>query len=183
MSDVLGFKSDDIPEIRKRFLKDHGTTLKGLQIHYQVDPSDYLAFVHNLPLQDFLSVDVELHNLLKSIPHHRWIFTNADLDHALRVISILGILDCFKGIIDIWRLNPYCKPEQGAYSLAMDIAGSKTPAQCAFIDDSPENLTAARKMGLFTVQIGRNSDSSIADRQMETIHELPKIVPEFWRMD
>ena len=181
MSEVMGFKVEDIPAIRQNFLNNHGTTLKGLQTHYQVDPAHYLAYVHNLPLHNYLSKDTSLRKILRSIPIRRWIFTNADTDHALRVLSELGISDCFEGIIDVWRLEPFCKPQEAAYSLAMEIVGCYASTHCAFIDDSLGNLATAKKMGLFTVQVGKNSSSSVAERHMDTIHELPQIVPEFWK--
>jgi pyrimidine 5'-nucleotidase len=181
MSEVMGFKVDEIPKIRNNFLNNHGTTLKGLQIHYKVDPSDYLTFVHDLPLENFLSKDTLLLKILNSIPLNRWIFTNADINHALRVISALGITDCFEGIIDIWKLEPYCKPQPTAYLMAMDFVGCKDPGRYAIIDDSSKNIATAKSMGFFSIQVGRNLKTTIGDRKMDSIHELPEIVPEFWR--
>jgi len=181
MLDVMGFAPEEIPQMRQTFWKEHGTTLKGLQIHYRIDPADYLTFVHDLPLQDYLAPDPVLRNILLSIPHHRWIFTNADAAHADRVTSFLGISDCFEGMIDVWKLDPHCKPQKAAYSLALDIVGGITPDRCALIDDSPNNLLPAKMMGFFTVLVGNHSNSNQADRCLETIHDLPNVVPEFWR--
>ncbi len=33
-------------------LHTYGTTLKGLQIHNKVDTDEYLAYVHNVPLEN-----------------------------------------------------------------------------------------------------------------------------------
>jgi pyrimidine 5'-nucleotidase len=178
--EVMGFSAQEIPSIRQRFLAHHGTTLKGLQIHYQIDTADYLRFVHDLPLHDYLACDPGLREILLSIPSRRWIFTNSDADHAQRVMAILGITDCFQGLIDIWKLAPYCKPEEAAYQRALALAGDILPEQCALVDDSPDNLAAAKKMGFFTVLVGKNGSCSEADRCLETIHGLPQMVPEFW---
>ncbi len=60
-----------------------GTTMRGLQIHHQIDTDDYLAYVHDLPLHDYLYPNPQLRSLLTSLPQRRWIFTNADADYIL----------------------------------------------------------------------------------------------------
>lgn len=181
MSEIMGFTAEEIPAIRQKFLSDHGTTLKGLQIHYQIDPAHYLRYVHDLPLHDYLTPDPILREILLSIPHRRWIFTNADCDHANRVTDVLGISDCFDGMIDIWKLNPYCKPEEAAYTLALKLAGNVSPKQCVFLDDSTNNLSVAKRMGFFTILVGQNGNCRHADRCLDTIHDLYQVVPELWK--
>ena len=69
----------------------YGTTLRGLQIHYGIQPKEYLNFVHDLPLHQYLQPNPALREMLRSIPKKRWIFTNSDQPHVERVLSILGI--------------------------------------------------------------------------------------------
>jgi len=180
MLEVMGFSAGEISGIRQKFLSEHGTTLKGLQTHFKIDQADYLTFVHDLPLQDYLDPDPILRDLLLSIPRRRWIFTNADADHANRVTGILGITDCFEGMIDVWKLEPYCKPQEASFSRALDLIGGTASHRCALLDDSPNNLEVAKQMGFFTALVGRNINSQKADRFMESIHDLRKVVPEFW---
>jgi len=181
LHEKMGYLYDNIPEIRNRFFVEHGTTLRGLQIHHQVDTVDYLNFVHDLPLSEYLAPDPALREMLLSIPHRRWVFTNADAAHAKRVMDILGISDCFEDMIDVWRMDPLCKPRDGAYQLALNLAGETDPKGCAFIDDSTSNLTPAKKMGFFTVLVGQNRQDPSADRSLVDIHDLPRVVPEFWQ--
>jgi pyrimidine 5'-nucleotidase len=101
MVEVLGLPESEVPALRRKYYETYGTTLRGLQIHHQVDVDDYLHYVHDLPLEQFLQPNPELRALLLSLPQQRWIFTNADADHARRVMSVLGVQDCFTGIIDI----------------------------------------------------------------------------------
>jgi pyrimidine 5'-nucleotidase len=183
MQDKLGFSADEIPEIRHKLFIDHGTTLKGLQINYNVDPNDYLDFVHDLPLHDYLEPDPELREMLLGIPRRRWILTNSDAPHATRVINILGISDCFEGIIDVWRMDPHVKPMKEAYRFALDLIGGAAPNQCALLDDSPRNLETAKEMGIFTILVGQDGNSMYADRTIINIHDLQKAVPEFWGID
>ena len=178
--DQMGFSCTDIPGIRHNFLVNHGTTLRGLQINYNVDPVDYLNFFHVLPLRDFLSSDNSLRKILLSIPHRRWVFTNSDAAHANRVMDILNITDCFEDIIDIWTMAPLCKPMEAVYSFALDYIGGAAPNTCALIDDSTQNLTPAKKLGFLTVLVGHNGQVKNIDHSITTIHELPEVVPELW---
>lgn len=176
----MGFDPTKVPTIRHDLFINHGTTLRGLQYHYDVDPADYLDFVHDLPLHQYLTPDPELRQMLLSIHHPRWIFTNADAAHANRVIEVLGITDCFDGMIDIWAMNPFCKPIESAYQLALQVVGNPHPNTCALLDDSIHNLAPAHKLGFFTVLVGDNGHHQAADRSLADIHDLPQAVPEFW---
>ena len=176
----LGLQPEEIPEIRHRLFMDHGTTLKGLQIHYDVDPYDYLDFVHDLPLREYLAPDPKLREMLLMIPTRRWVFTNSDAPHANRVMGILCIRDCFEGMIDVWTMNPLVKPMKAAYKFALDFVGGANPKDCALLDDSTRNLETAKEMGFFTVLVGQNGDHTSADRTLMDIHDLPRVVPEFW---
>jgi len=181
MHERMGFSWDEIPEIRNHFLTNHGTTLKGLQIHYNADPTDYLHYVHDLPLHEYLSPDPTLRELLLSIPGRRWVFTNSDAPHANRVMNILGIHDCFEGLIDILTMNPLCKPDEEAYNFAIKHVGTNDPTVCALLDDSINNLVPAKALGIFTVLVGNNGYHPGVDRSLVDIHDLPSEVPELWR--
>ena len=63
----LKFPADQISQIRQSYYETYGTTLRGLQIHHAVDANDYLAYVHDLPIEEFISLDPELRLLLKSL--------------------------------------------------------------------------------------------------------------------
>ncbi len=148
LRDPLGFAPDEIQEIRQSYYENYGTTLRGLQTHHEVDEDDYLAYVHDLPLEEFISPDPGLRSMLESLPQKKWIFTNADADHAKRVLKVLGIEDCFSGIIDVRALDFLCKPDRKAYVRALDLAGEANPENCVLLDDSIRNLTPAHQLGI-----------------------------------
>jgi len=176
----LGFPTESVPELRRSYFEKYGTTLRGLQIHHQVDPDDYLAYVHNLPLERYLQVDPSLQELIASIPQPKWIFTNADDQHAHRVLAYLGIEDCFQGIIDVRAMKFHCKPEVEAYEIAMKIAGEKEPGHCVYLDDSVRNLAPARELGFFTVLVGSRDPHPAANYSITNLSELPARIPELW---
>jgi pyrimidine 5'-nucleotidase len=166
--------------MREHYYVHYGTTLRGLQIHYGVEPRDYLNYVHNLPLNRYLQPDPDLRKMLLSIPARRWIFTNSDRPHAERVLAQLGIEDCFEDIVDVYTLEQHPKPRPEAYQLALEAARVADPQTCALLDDSTRNLAPAKEIGFFTILVGHNATHPTADRSLADIHELPRVAPEFW---
>ena len=180
MHERMGLSYDEIPKLRHGYFVNYGTTLRGLQAHYGIDQQDYLDFVHDLPLDEYLQPEPDLRQMLLSIPHRRWIFTNSDIDHAERVLNKMEIQDCFDGIVDVWSLDPYCKPYQEAYQRALELAGAPAPQGSVFLDDSIRNLTPAHEAGFFTILVGGNGSHPNVDRAIEDIHALREGVPELW---
>src|SRR5512139_439566 len=57
MQKYLDLPLAEIATIRQGYLETYGTTLRGLQAHYDVDAEDYLAYVHDLPLEEYIQPD------------------------------------------------------------------------------------------------------------------------------
>jgi len=180
MYERIGLSWEEIPQLRQAYYENYGTTLRGLQQHYQVDAEDYLAYVHDLPLEDYLEPDPELRELLLSLPQKRWIFTNADGGHARRVLKILEIEDCFEGIIDVIKLGFACKPQSEAYQMALEIAGKVKPGMSVLLDDSVTNLAGANQAGLVTVLVGSALAPIDVDFAVSDLMNLPAVMPELW---
>jgi pyrimidine 5'-nucleotidase len=179
MVERLGFSAEEVDHIRHDYFTNYGTTLRGLLIHYpgRVNVDDYLAYVHDLPLPEFIQPDPALRPFLLSLPQSRWIFTNADEAHATRVMCLLGIEDCFNGIADIRALGFACKPVVGAYHRALELAGETDPRKCILLDDSPRNLAPARQMGFFTILVGTNNPDPAACLSIASLYELTEAIP------
>jgi len=183
MLERLRLPSEKVPAMRKQYYETYGTTLRGLQIHHSVDPDDYLAFVHDLPLEEYLQPQPELRKILLSLPQCRWIFTNADAEHAQRVLSALGLEDCFAGTIDIRATHFTCKPEIQAYQYALAFAGEQIAQSCVLFDDSLVNLRAAKGLGFRTVLINLNGQTDpVVDLSLTSLFDLPEEMPELWEI-
>ncbi len=180
MKERLDLPDGDIPNLRRFYFETYGTTLRGLQIHNHVDPLDYLAYVHDLPLHEYLAPAPQLRRLLMSLPQRRWIFTNADAAHAGRVLQALGLVDCFQGIIDILAMDFACKPEKEAFEMALQIAGESNPAHCMLIDDSLRNLIAAQRLGFTTVLVGGEYPTTNTMLYVPDLLSLRSVAPELW---
>jgi len=181
MVERLGLPADRVPEMRRCYFEHYGTTLRGLQIHHQVDADEYLAYVHDLPLDDYLHPSPEVYELIRSLPQRRYIFTNADANHARRVLQQLALQDLFPAIIDIRAMEWVCKPDEAAYRAALKLAGDPDPQACLMIDDSPANLAPARRLGLTTVLVSaKDGQHPAATHIISSLLELRSNVPDLW---
>lgn len=178
MQRLLGLPPNEISSLRRNYYLTYGTTLRGLQIHHSVSPDEYLAYVHDLPLEKYIHPDPELQNILNSLPQKKYIFTNADIDHARRVLAVLGVQNCFHEIIDIRALQFHCKPEPEAYQIALRLAGEPDAKACLFVDDSVRNLIVAHQMGFTTVLVGNDGMDSAVDYYIANIKQLPSTIPD-----
>eukprot|EP00268_Persea_americana_P045114 TRINITY_DN4586_c0_g1_i1.p1 TRINITY_DN4586_c0_g1~~TRINITY_DN4586_c0_g1_i1.p1 ORF type:complete len:292 (+),score=61.70 TRINITY_DN4586_c0_g1_i1:197-1072(+) len=107
MAEKLGIDKSKISDLCNILYKKYGTTMAGLRaIGYEFDYDEYHSFVHGRLPYEKLKPDHVLKNLLLSIPIRKVIFTNGDRIHAAKVLSRLGLEDCFEGIICFETLNP-----------------------------------------------------------------------------
>lgn len=176
----LGLPEDKVPHLRRRYFLEYGTTLRGLQLHYQVDTEEFLDYVHDLPVEKIVAPDPELHQLLSSVSQSIYIFTNANRKHAIRVLNRLGILDCIKGIIDVSAMDYISKPNGQAYHTALRIAGESNPVACVYLDDSVRNLAPAHKLGFFTILVGSQVQEPSVRLAINRPHDLRTVMPELW---
>lgn len=177
MHERMGIPLDEISPLRAQLFREYGTTLRGLQMTREVDTLEYLAYVHDVPLAEYIAPDPAVRAMLLSLPQRKLIFTNADANHARRVLAALNLQDCFDDIIDILAIAPYCKPQEESFRIALSRAGNPDPRECLFIDDSPHNLAPARKLGFFTVRMGSSQPCEEADASIERLVELPRVLP------
>lgn len=180
MMDRLGINSAEVNLLRKRYLDSFGTTLNALRHYHGTDPEEFLAFVHDLPLGEYLRPDEALDGMLARLPVSKVIFTNADAAHARRVLMRLGILRHFDRIIDIYALEFVNKPDPRAYHKALEFL-SAHPSECLFADDSPANLVPAREMGMRTVLVGNSGPIGCADIRLGRITEIEPLIEQLTR--
>lgn len=176
MRDRLGFAEQDIPRLREKYFMQYGTTLRGLQANHQLNVDDFLAYVHDLPLRDYLTPNPTQRAVIASLPTRNLIFTNADIPHARRVLAALKLDDLFEVIVDVNAVAPYCKPMPESFELAMQAAGESDPARCVMIDDLPRTTRAAREHGLFGILFGHEGPHPDADACLTDWSALPNLL-------
>lgn len=148
--------------IQKRYFHDHGTTLSGMMKHHGVQPEHFLAYVHDVDLMQ-VPEDQQLRGALMRLSGRRHIFTNADADYALKVLTKRGIADLFDTIIDIRATDYVPKPERSAYEALSYLIDGFEPTRSLFVDDMSRNLRPAHAMGMTTAWLDNGSESGGRD--------------------
>ena len=173
MRDRMGIPEKDVPQLREQYFKMYGTTLRGLQARHQVDVEDFLAFVHDLPLMDYIKPDPIQRDIIASLGTRNLIFTNADVNHARRVLSALKLDDLFDEIVDVNAVSPYCKPMPESFAIAMELANEPDPRKCVMIDDLPRTTRAALDVGMASLLYGYDEPTSEASGVFNDWTHLP----------
>jgi putative hydrolase of the HAD superfamily len=171
MIERVGIDPGEVAEKRDGYMRDFGTTLNALKHYHGVDPDDFLAFVHDLPLRDFLSYQPELDGMLERLPLDKAIFTNADLPHVRRVLAQLGIARHFCRVVDIYALGFINKPDPRAYTKVLELLAASAE-DCVLVEDSLPNLLPAQEMGMTTVLIGDQKGGGHPSHRISRITDL-----------
>ena len=173
----MGLRAGEAARLRQVYFDAFGTTLNGLRHDYGIDPAEYLAFVHDLPLERYLEPSPELDQMLARLPLRKVIFTNADAPHARRVTERLGIAEHFERIVDVHSLNFFAKPDPRAYETVLALTGAAS-AECVFVDDAARNLVPAHELGMTAVLISPAIDPLPAgiDHQIDSILDLEPLL-------
>ena len=176
MRDRMDIPEHEIPILREKYFMQYGTTMRGLQANHNIDSDDFLAYVHDLPLKEYLTPNPTLRSVLASLPTRNLIFTNADINHAKRVLAALELNDLFDTIVDVNTVAPYCKPMPESFQIAMKIAGESDPSKCVMIDDIHRTTRAAREAGLFSILCNPSHVNGDADAHLTDWAELKGIL-------
>ncbi len=155
----LGLAEESAHALRRRYREQYGTTLAGLRADHHIDPQEFLTYVHNLPIKDYLIPNGELDAALGRIPLTKVVFTNASREHALRVLDVLGIAHHFTRVFDIVDIDYACKPNPQAYRRILELLDARAE-ECVLVEDNTRNLAPAKALGMVTVLVDGEKDAS-----------------------
>ena len=176
---VVSLPAEKIADFRDDMFHRYGGTLPGLTVEYGSDYYASLRYCHDIPVEKFVSPNPVLKERLLQIPGRKYIFTTAYRFYAVRVLNVLGILDCFDGIIDAVDVFPEPKPAMSAFQRALQITAEPDASRCVFLDDQPRNVAAGHQAGFFAVQVGTQYPRDpLADASIECIEDI-LTVPAF----
>jgi putative hydrolase of the HAD superfamily len=157
---LTGLTRPEALALQKRYLAEHGLTLRGLMDHHGVDPDVYHAVFHDVPL-DCLAPDPVLVDALRRLPGRRLIFTNSDDIHTARVLGALGLAGLFEDVFHIGSAAFAPKPSKAAFDAILK-AHAIEPQTAAFFEDSERNLEPAAALGMTTILVGAHARDSTA---------------------
>lgn len=175
LTDRLSIPPAEVDEFRHKYFIQYGTTLRGLMLHHQVDPREFLQYVHDVPVVDFLEVDQDLRKTLEAVSARKIVFTNSDLQHASRILDALGVRDLFEMIFDIEWMRYIPKPNPEPYRQVLEQL-QVSPQECLLIDDMARNLKPARDLGMQTVLIGKDVPVDQPERSISNLRELNSVL-------
>lgn len=144
--------SEEADALRRHYFQEYGTTMRGLQINHQIDADEFLHFVHDIPLHDYLQPNPQLDVVLSTIAQNKVIFTNASREHAERVLDLLGVRRHFSRIVDIRDMDYESKPQPAAYLRICEMLDVQ-PEECVLVEDNVRNLRPAKALGMTTVLV------------------------------
>ncbi len=135
-------------ELQTNYFHKYNTSLNGLMIHHEIDPKEFLDFVHDIDLS-FLEKDTELRYELENINLRKFVFTNGSYNHVKHITTTLGIDDQFEGIFDIVDAEYHPKPEAKAFDLMVEKF-KIDPKETLYIEDIAKNLSIGKERGTIT---------------------------------
>jgi putative hydrolase of the HAD superfamily len=155
----MGFDKDLARQLRKEYVQKYGSTLRGLMIHYNLNPEAYLEYVHDVGVEERLTPNPALASLLGSIPLEKAIFTSGHRPHAQKVLRCLGVEPYFAQIFDITFTRYIPKPNPEPYRQILDCL-SMDGGNCLMIEDLAANLKPAKELGMTTVLVGEGGSAA-----------------------
>ncbi len=179
MISKLGYTHENVLSARENFFLEFGTTLRGLESVHHIDPNEYLKFVHNVPIHEYLFPNSQLDTMLSNIQQRKAIFTNGDRWHSKRVTDALMVTDHFNEIIDILDVSPYCKPMIESFQIALEKLNISNAQNILILDDNIRNIQMAEKLGMQTVWVTENNHlPNYEGKQIRKAEDLINIYPE-----
>ena len=170
LRDHLGLTWEEAIALRHQYFRQYGTTMGGLVAEHDVDVHDYLTFVHDVPVEEYLGLDPALAAMLRSIPLRKVVYTNATSAYAWRVLRALGVADQFERVIGVEEVGLRNKINRDAYEQMLAFLGAQGP-ECIMVEDSARNLWPARALGLMTIWV-----DAVPDEAVQQAHRVDYVV-------
>jgi len=174
ISNKLNVDLKKAKELQTNYFHKYNTSLNGLMIHHEIDPKEFLDFVHDIDLS-FLEKDTALRHELENINLRKFVFTNGSHDHVKHITTTLGIDDQFEGIFDIVDAEYHPKPEAKAFDLMIEKF-KIDPKETLYIEDIAKNLSIGKERGTITAWLINNeewgkkeSDKEYIDYKIENL--------------
>ncbi|KPA15054.1 Pyrimidine 5-nucleotidase [Candidatus Magnetomorum sp. HK-1] len=169
---TLGVTQAQADILRDTYWKKYGLTLIGLMQRHSISSEDFLHYVHDIDIKKFVHPNPQLAYNFKQILIPKILFTNSCRYYAHRVLSALCMTDCFDQIIDIRDMNFFPKPHPKSYQAVLkrlNISGKNT----LMIDDTLENLHAAKSFHMKTMWIGNGKCPDGIDAHAKSPNDIP----------
>ena len=160
ISRYLSLESEAASLLRKEYWAEYGTTLSGLMAVHNMDPAEFLDYVHDVDL-DILTPEPLMRAQIKALPGRKLIYTNGSKGHARNVATHLNLFDLFDGSFGIEDADYIPKPKRETFEIFNSVF-DVDPTRAIFFEDNILNLEVPKAMGMVTVLVTSDADFSDA---------------------
>jgi len=176
--------------VRQDYYQRYGITMLGMVRHHGVKAEDFLQEAHTFEdLPQMIRAQRGLLRLLRQLPGKKILLTNAPRDYSQRVMRHLGLHRHFDGHISVeeMRVHGKLQPKPSrAYLRKLLAMHGWTPENCILVEDSLDNLRAAKTVGLRTVLVNaytpahlRQRPAACVDIRAKSVATLPRRSRQF----
>jgi len=163
--------------LRTHYWQRYGATLSGLMRHHGTKPEHFLWHTHQFPeLGRMVLREPRLRHVLQALPGKKVVFSNAPQHYAHAVLKLLRIDGLFDDVMAVEQTRFRPKPDSFGFMRLLRRHGLKA-AQCVMVEDSLENLMAAKRLGMCTVWVSAETrNPACVDVKVRNVMELPRAV-------
>ena len=163
--------------LRMDYWQRYGATLSGMMRHHATDPAHFLHATHQFPeLPQMVLREPRLRHVLKKLPGKKLVFSNAPQHYAQAVLKLLRITDLFDDVFSIEHARYLPKPQLAGF-MRLLRKHRLHPARCVMVEDSAENLQAAKRLGMRTVWVNATARAPVyVDMQIRDVMHLPRVL-------
>jgi putative hydrolase of the HAD superfamily len=157
--DTLGVTAAEADALREKYWRRYGSTMLGLVRHHDVSPAHFLHETHRFPGLE-QRVTGHRHDLaaIARLRGRRIVLTNAPRAYAMRVLGALGIVHLFEQVLSIEDMRMFgdWRPKPDRRMLRrVAVRLGVPPSRCVLVEDSLDNVLAARRVGMQPVWMQR----------------------------
>ncbi|MBI2959814.1 MAG: pyrimidine 5'-nucleotidase [Betaproteobacteria bacterium] len=162
--------------LRVHYWRTYGATLLGLMRHHGTDPQHFLLHTHQFSdLARMVVAEGGLRQALKRLRGRKILFSNAPQHYVRAVLEILRITGQFDALYSVEHMRYQPKPLVGGFRLLL-ARERLSPERSVLVEDSLANLRAARRLGMKTVWVTRETRSPAwLDAKVASVLALPRL--------
>ncbi|WP_020167703.1 MULTISPECIES: pyrimidine 5'-nucleotidase [Methylotenera] len=140
-------------QLRQHYWQVYGATLKGLMRHHCVNAHHFLKATHAfMDLPNMVIQVKQLRHLLQNLQGRKCVFTNAPREYAMRVLTLMGIADCFELVFSVESTKFHAKPSLRGFQLLLKTLKTH-PKNCIMLEDNLPALMTAKRLGMKTIWV------------------------------
>lgn len=174
LAEKLALPTEKASHVRQDYWHRYGATLAGLQKHHpEIDVHEFLQRSHPLPplLEALVPMEHTAATLAK-LKGKKAVFSNGPSFYVAALVEKMALGSYFGALFGTDDFGLLYKPSDQAYLTVCRLLKAD-PCGCIMIDDSAENLLAAKKLGMTTLWFGqKNHDLPFVDAAISDMDAL-----------